>query len=87
MKTSTVIRAAGAGIVALVLSATIASAQGKTPKPVVIPKTVLKAMVANKPKSKAPLGAKAGLVKRKGVVAAKPLNQGPTSVREVPKKN
>lgn len=72
---------------ALILSAGSAGAQGQPQKQVVISKAVLKSMVANKHKSKTPLGAKAGLVTRKTVSAPKPGNLPPTSVREIPKQN
>jgi hypothetical protein len=72
---------------AIVLSASLAGAQGQQQKQVVISKAVMKSMVANKPKSKTQLGAKAGIVKRKNVVASKPLNVAPTSVHGIPKKN
>lgn len=72
---------------ALVLATSSAGAQGQSQKPVVVSKTVLKSMGANKPKSKTQLGAKAGIVRRKSVVASKPANAQPTSVREIPKKN
>ena len=81
-----IIRIGCIGAVALVLSTGSASAQGQPQKQVVISKAVLKAMVANKGKSKAPLGAKAGIVRRKNVVAS-PVNAAPTSVHAAPKKN
>lgn len=77
------IRAVFIGAIALVLSATSASAQGQPQKQVVISKAVLKSMVANKPKTKRPLGARAGIVRRASVVATKPENAAPTSVHAV----
>ena len=70
---------------ALILSPSSAGAQGQTQKQVVISKAVLKSMVANKPKSKTPLGARAGIVRRLTVAAAKSGKEAPTSVREIPK--
>jgi hypothetical protein len=87
MMSAKINRAALAAIAAFVLSTSAVHAQGKSTKPVVIPKAVLKSMIANKPKSKTPLGAKAGIVKRKGVLAVKPQNAPQAAVREVPKKN
>lgn len=81
-----IIRTAFIGAVALFLSGGPASAQGQPQKQVVISKAVMKSMVANKRKSKAPLGARAGIVKRKNVVASPPANAAPTSVHAVPKK-
>jgi hypothetical protein len=71
------------GAAALILSASSAGAQGQPQKQVVISKAVLKSMVANKPKTKKPLGARAGLVRRSSVVAAKPEKAAPTSVRAI----
>ena len=81
-----IIRTAFIGAVALFLSASSASAQGVQPKQVVISKATMKSMVAHKPKAKTQLGAKAGIVKRKNVVATKPQIAAPTSVQAVPKK-
>lgn len=80
-----IIRAAFIGVLALAFSAASASAQTKAPKQVVISKAVMKSMVANKPKSKAQLGARLGMVQRKSVVPTKQANLPPTSVREVPR--
>ncbi|HUQ48375.1 MAG TPA: hypothetical protein VM053_09055 [Gemmatimonadaceae bacterium] len=79
-----IIRTAFIGAFALVVSAGAANAQGKATTQVVISKAVLKSMVANKKKSKAPLGARIGMVKRSSVVAAKPQNLPPTSVKGIP---
>jgi hypothetical protein len=68
---------------ALLLPASGARAQGEARKQAVISKPVLKAMVANKPKSKAPLGARAGIVPRTNVVTTKPAKAGPTSVYQI----
>lgn len=72
---------------ALICSAESASAQGQPQKQVAVSNAILKTMVANKPKSKAPLGAKVGMLKRKSVVAPKPRTAARTSVREVARKN
>jgi hypothetical protein len=72
------------GAATLVVSVSSAHAQQQTKKQVVIPKTVLKSMVANKPKSKSQLGAKAG-IRRSKVVAVPPANAARTSVRELKK--
>jgi len=69
--------------VTLVLSVSTSSAQGQPHKQVVISKAVLKSMVANKPKSKTPLGARAGIVRRTTVAATKPILPSPTSVRQI----
>jgi hypothetical protein len=70
------------GAAALILSASSAGAQGQSAKPVVLSKAVMKSMVSNKPKTKKPLGVRAGLV-RSNVAAIKPANAAPTSVRAV----
>lgn len=70
------------GAIALVLSASAASAQGKA-QPVGLSKAVVKSMTANKPKSKTALGAKAGIGRKSTVVTTKPDQAGPTSVREI----
>ena len=77
------IRTVFIGAAALVLSAASANAQGRPPKPVVLSEAVMKSMVANKPKSKTPLAARAGIVRRSSVVATKPGKAAPTSVREI----
>lgn len=69
--------------VTLVLSSSTSSAQGQPQKQVVISKPVLKSMVANKPKSKSPLGARAGIVRRTNISSTKPMNPSPTSVRQI----
>ena len=76
------IRIGFVGAIALFISASSASAQGQPQKQVIIPKTVLKTMIANKPKSKTQLGAKVG-IRRSTVVTAKPANAAPTSVRQI----
>ena len=90
MMSAMIIRAALTGVVALVVSASAAGAQGQPQKQVVISKPVMKSMIAHKAKSKAPLGAKVGMVKRKSVVQTKPDNLPPTSVKAIqpaPKKD
>jgi len=77
------IRTAFIGAATLVVSASSTSAQGRPPQQVVVSEAVMKAMVANKPKSKTPLGARVGIVRRANVVATKPAQAAPTSVREI----
>ena len=72
---------------AFICSASAASAQGQQRKQVVVPKTVLKSLVAHKPKTKTQLGAKAGIVTRKGASVAKRPDAIPTAVRQVPIRN
>ena len=74
------------GVAALVLLAASASAQGKALKPVVVSQAVMKSMIANKPKSKTPLGARVGIGRRANVVAVKPVQLQPTSVSGIAKK-
>ena len=71
------------GVAALVLLAASANAQGKVLKPVVVSQVVLKAMIANKPKSKTPLGARVGIGRKSSVVDVKPVQAAPTSVRDI----
>lgn len=77
------IRTAFIGAATLVLLASSANAQGRPPQQVVVSKAVMKSMVANKPKSKTPLAARIGMVRRSSVVATKPGNAAPTSVRQI----
>lgn len=77
------IRTVFVGAVAFVLSGSAAAAQGQPQKQVVLSKAVLKSMVANKPKTKTPIGARAGIVRRTNVVATKPEKLPPTSVRQI----
>jgi hypothetical protein len=77
------IRIAFIGAATLVLSASSVNAQGRPPKQVVISEAAMKSMVANKPKSKTPLTARMGMVRRSHIVAAKPGQAAPTSVREI----
>ncbi|MEP6507813.1 MAG: hypothetical protein ABJC63_06260 [Gemmatimonadales bacterium] len=67
------------GGLALVLSASTASAQGKT-QPVVLSKGVVKSMTANKTKSKTPLGATVGIGRKSSVVVKQSVQAAPTSV-------
>ncbi len=69
------------GAVALVLSASTASAQAKTQQ-IILSKGVVKSMTANKTKSKTPLGERAGIVRKPSVEAGKSAPAAPTSVRE-----
>jgi hypothetical protein len=68
------------GAAALILSAASASAQGKTTQQVVVSKAVMKSMAASKSKSKMPLTAKVGMIRRPNVAASQA--QAPTSVHE-----
>ncbi len=71
------------GAATLVLSASSATAQGRPPQRVVLSEAVLKSMVAHKPKSKTALSARLGMVRRSSVMATKPGQAAPTSVREI----
>ena len=77
------IRIAFIGAATLVLSASAAGAQGRPPQRVVHSEAVMKSMVANKPKSKTPLAARFGMVRKAGVVPTKVVQVAPTSVREI----
>ncbi len=77
------IRVAFIGAATLVLSASSAASQGRPPQQVVLSEAVMKSMVANKPKSKTPLTARVGMVRQSSVVATKPGQAAPTSVREI----
>ena len=77
------IRIAFIGAATLVLSSSTVSAQRRPPQRVVLSEAVMKSMVANKPKSKAPLAARFGMVRWSAVVATKAGQVGPTSVREI----
>jgi hypothetical protein len=77
------IRIAFIGAATLVLSASSAASQGRPPQQVVLSEAVMKSMVANKPKSKTPLIARVGMVRPSSVVATKPGQAAPTSVREI----
>lgn len=74
------------GAAALVLSAVSASAQGRPPQQVTLSEAVVKSIGANKPKSKTPLTARVGMVRRASVAARKPGKEAPTSVREISSK-
>ena len=69
------------GAAVLVLVALPASAQGRPPQQVVLSEAVVKSMAPGKSKSKTPLAARVGMVRRANVVATKPA--APTSVREI----
>lgn len=75
-------RIAFIGAVALLFSASAASAQGKT-QPVVLSKAVVKSMTSNKPKTKIPLGATIGIGKKPTVAVKQTSQAAPTSVREI----
>ena len=77
------IRISFIGAVMLVLVASTASAQGKPAKQVVLPEAVVKSIAVNKPKSKTPLGARVGIVRRANVAPTKKSVGLPTSVREI----
>ena len=77
------IRTAFIGAATLILSASSANAQGRVPQQVVVSKAVMKSMVANKPKSKTPLGSRDGMVRKSRVAATPPGTAAPTSVREI----
>lgn len=77
------IRIAFIGAATLVLLASSATAQGKPPQQVVLSKAAMKSMVASKPKSKIPLTARVGMVRQSTVVATKPGQAAPTSVRQI----
>jgi hypothetical protein len=77
------IRAAFVGAASLILLASSGNAQGRPRERVVLSEAVMKSMIANKPKSKTPLAARVGMVRRSSVVPAKPGQSGPTSVQEV----
>jgi hypothetical protein len=75
-------------IVSFGIAATTANAQ--TPaakKDVVISKTVLKSLSANKPKSKKQLGEKAGIVRRTSTLAVNAAESAPTSVHQIKPKS
>lgn len=72
----------GAGI--FVAALTPAGAQGRPPQQqVVLSEAVLKSMTANRPKSKTPLTARVGMVRRSSIAAAKKSPAAPTAVREI----
>jgi len=77
------IRTAFIGAATLFLAASSASAQGRQPQKVVLSQAVMKSIAANKPKSKIPLTARVGMVRQSSVVATKPGQAAPTSVREI----
>ena len=77
------IRIAFIAAAALVLSAASANAQGRPAKTVVLSEAVMKTMVANKSKSKMPLAARVGMVRRSSVAPAAPGPVAPTSVSEI----
>ena len=77
------IRIAFIAVTTLVLFASSANAQARPPQRIVLSETVMKTMVANKPKAKTPLTARLGVVRRSAVVATKAGQVGPTSVREI----
>jgi hypothetical protein len=68
---------------ALILPASSVRAQARATQPVVLSKAVMKSMGANKPKSKTPLTAKVGMIRRGNMTAAKSPQVAPTSVHEI----
>jgi hypothetical protein len=78
-----IIRIAFIAAATLVLPASSANAQGRPAQPVVLSPAVMKSMIANKSKSKTPLTARVGMVRRSSVVATTPGQAAPTSVREI----
>lgn len=72
---------------ALAFSAGSANAQGRAPQPVVLSESVLKAMTAQKPKTKTPLAQRMQKVRRSSVSSAAPKSGvfAPTSVHEIKK--
>ena len=81
MMSAMTIRISFVGAVMLVLIALPASAQGRPPQQVVLSEAVVKSMAPGKVKSKTPLTARVGMVRRAKVVATTPAT--PTSVREI----
>ncbi len=70
----------------VIFSGSSANAQGRRlppPQQVVISEAVMKAMVANKTRSKTPPAARLGIVRSSGVASSKPAKAAPTSVAEV----
>jgi hypothetical protein len=72
---------------AVVLGAAPAGAQGKQPQKIVFSPAVLKAMTAQKPKSKAPLSARMGMhrVPSSNISTAPASRAAPTSVSQIRK--
>jgi hypothetical protein len=72
---------------AVVLGAAPVLAQGKQPQKIVFSPAVLKAMTAQKTKSKAPLSARLGVhpVPKSNISAAPPSHAAPTSVSQIKK--
>ena len=76
-------RIAFIGAAAFVLSATSAASQVRPQQQVVLPEGVLKSIAANKPKTKTPLTAKVGMVRRSSIAAPKSGPAAPTSVGQI----
>ncbi len=81
------IRIALIAALALAFSAGSANAQGRAPQHVVLSESVLKAMTAQKPKTKTHLTERMQMMRRSNVSSAapKPGQFAPTSVREIKK--
>jgi len=77
------IRIAFIGAAALILSGSSAQAQKRPPQQVVLSKAVVNSMTASKSKSKAPLTARLGMVRKSSVVVTKSGQTAPTSVRQI----
>lgn len=77
------IRLAFIGAATLALLSSAANAQVRPAQQVVVSEAVMKSIVANKPKSKTPLTARVGMVRRSRVAATKAGQEAPTSVREI----
>jgi hypothetical protein len=72
---------------ALVIAAAPARAQGKQPQQIVFSPSVLKAMTAQKSKSKSPLSARMGMHRTpsSNIIVARPTGAAPTSVSQIRK--
>lgn len=81
-----IIRIAVIGAIAFASSALAAGAQDPQAQKVVHSAAVMKSMTASKPKSKTPLGARVGVVRRPAVAAKEGKQAAPTSVREIGRK-
>jgi len=83
IESAVTIRIAFIGAATPVLSVSSDNAQGRPAQQVVLSQTVMKSMVANKPKSKTLLTTRVGMIRRSSVVATKSAKAAPTSVREI----
>jgi hypothetical protein len=78
-----IIRIVFIGATAFLLSSSTAASQVRPPQQIVLSEGVMKSIVANKPKTKTPLTAKVGMVRRSSVPAAKSGSAAPTSVGQI----